>query len=519
MAEQEEEGDGGGGGGGEGEEKGEKQKKKKQGPQLFMWGFLPGASVERAPLLSPSLVPSPTSGDVLKDVCGGGCGFAMAISESGKLFTWGSTDDMGQSHVTSGGHELPEQFHLPTDVPIVKAAAGWAHCASVTEKGEVHTWGWRECIPSGNTVIDSAATGAFRLEDGDGRLTCQSDEGNHRKCSTTDNCDYPQASLHASSDVSQNGAGHESKSSSIHSDVTEGSKRRRLLYTRQTQDGTDAAEEDISAPLSLVTVCLGTKVTMVATGGRHTLALSDSGQLWGWGYGGEGQLGLGSRVRSVSSPHIITCFGASSYQKQRLQACSIESSHLDEKVCTTKPYGSYIKAIACGGRHSAVITDAGTLLTFGWGLYGQCGQGSTDDKLSPTVVASLGGIPVEGVGAGLWHTVCISKDGDVYAFGGNQFGQLGIGEDQAMTLPKLLEDAILENKHVKIVSCGARHSAIVTEDGKAFSWGWNKYGQLGLGDAVDRNLPLEVPFKGYLVKNIACGWWHTLALAEHSDHK
>ncbi|KAF3772110.1 hypothetical protein EJ110_NYTH58739 [Nymphaea thermarum] len=379
MAEEEEEGDGGGGG--EGEEKGEKKKKKKQGPQLFMWGFLPGASVERAPLLSPSLVPSPTSGDALKDVCGGGCGFAMAISESGKLFTWGSTDDMGQSHVTAGGHvELPEQFRLPTDVPIVKAAAGWAHCASVTEKGEVHTWGWRECIPSGNTVIDSAATGAFRLEDGDGRLTCQSDEGNHRECSTTDNCDCPQASLHASSDVSQDGTGHECKSSSVHSDVTEGSKRRRLLYTRQTQEGTDAVEEDISAPLSLVTVCLGTKVTMVATGGRHTLALSefyrrakqcikvayfalilDSGQLWGWGYGGEGQLGLGSRVRSVSSPHIITCFGASSYQKQRLQACSIESSHFDEKVCTTKPYGSYIKAIACGGRHSAVITGISSI--------------------------------------------------------------------------------------------------------------------------------------------------------------
>lgn len=61
----------------------------------------------------------------------------------------------------------------------------------------------------------------------------------------------------------------------------------------------------------------------------------------------------------------------------------------------------------------------------------KCGQGTTDDELSPTCVSSLLGIHIEGVAAGLWHTVCISADGDVYAFGGNQFGQLGTGTDQA----------------------------------------------------------------------------------------
>lgn len=61
----------------------------------------------------------------------------------------------------------------------------------------------------------------------------------------------------------------------------------------------------------------------------------------------------------------------------------------------------------------------------------KCGQGSTDDELSPTCVSSLLGIRIEGVAAGLWHTVCVSSDGDVYSFGGNQFGQLGTGCDQA----------------------------------------------------------------------------------------
>ena len=62
------------------------------------------------------------------------------------------------------------------------------------------------------------------------------------------------------------------------------------------------------------------------------------------------------------------------------------------------------------------------------------GQGSTDDELSPTCVSSLLGIKIDGVALGLWHTVCISADGDAYAFGGNQFGQLGTGADQAEVL-------------------------------------------------------------------------------------
>lgn len=67
----------------------------------------------------------------------------------------------------------------------------------------------------------------------------------------------------------------------------------------------------------------------------------------------------------------------------------------------------------------------------------KCGQGCTDDELSPTCVSSLLGLRIEGVAAGLWHTVCISADGDVYVFGGNQFGQLGTGDDQAEVSPTL----------------------------------------------------------------------------------
>ncbi|KAL5733158.1 hypothetical protein ACOSP7_032502 [Xanthoceras sorbifolium] len=460
---------------------------------VFMWGYLPGALPQRSPILSPLAVGLPsTVGSTWKDVCGGGCGFAMAISDSGKLITWGSTDDLGQSYVTSGKHgETPEPFPLPTDASIVRAAAGWAHCAAVTESGEVYTWGWKECVPTGKVFGDPSAGTSSEKDVFERHSTFLTEQVSPRSQGS-------RSSGGILSGTDSRGSGEES------------SKRRRISAAKQAAESSSSGDENLSALPCLVTLNPGVRMATVAAGGRHTLALSDIGQVWGWGYGGEGQLGLGSRIRMVSSPHPIPCI-ESSYGKDG--SAVLRGSMSIEGPGYRVP-GNYVKGIACGGRHSAVITDAGAVLTFGWGLYGQCGQGSTDDELNPICVSSLLGIQIEGVAAGLWHTVCISSDGDIYTFGGNQFGQLGTGGDQAETLPRLLDAPGLENVHAKAVSCGARHNAVIAEDGKVFCWGWNKYGQLGLGDVIDRNVPCQVTIEGCVPKNVACGWWHTLLLAE-----
>ncbi|XP_020525563.1 ultraviolet-B receptor UVR8 isoform X2 [Amborella trichopoda] len=488
--------------------------KKEGSPMVFMWGYLPGSSPERGPLFVPTRVERPSNGEQWKDVCGGGCGFAVAISESGKLHTWGSTDDLGQSYVASGKHErTPEPFPLPTDSAIVKAAAGWAHCVAATESGEVYTWGWKECVPTGKTMPDPV-TGQISDKalpaSSSGSLPSHVDEKLQTRPTSSDHHDLVDASPSTSSDVSWCTSLTGTRSKSVlsgfsQSDSLEGAKRRRLAMGKQSAEKSNASDEDISANPCLVTLSVGVKVSAVAAGGRHTLALSDMGQVWGWGYGGEGQLGLGSRIPAVSSPHPIACIEASSYWKQIPQPSFRGSNLLDDKVF--KPFGSYIKAIACGGRHSAVITDAGALLTFGWGLYGQCGHGSTDDELSPTCLSSLGGIQIQGVGAGLWHTVCISVDGAVYAFGGNQFGQLGTGDDQAVTLPKLLEAPSIEHKHAKIVSCGARHSAIITglDDGDDI-WAYScEIGGLYFLETHDRALTAAATSSISNKKECICG--------------
>ncbi|URD78863.1 E3 ubiquitin-protein ligase [Musa troglodytarum] len=407
----------GGGGGEDMEEDGKEEmmvvEARGRDKTVLMWGYLPGVSPQRSPLLHPVAVRMPDSpaGDRWKDVSGGGCGFAMAISESGNLFTWGSTDDMGQSYVTSGKHEeTPEVFDLPTKVPIVKAAAGWAHCVAVTAQGEVYTWGWKECVPFGRNVRDQSSSGG-------------ASEKEERHSGFMSDQVMPKSQ---GSRTTGTMSGFDSRGGD------ENTKRRRLSSAKLGPESSSSGEEALSAPPCLVNLNVGVHITCVAAGGRHTLALSDTG----------------------------------------------------------------------------------ALLTFGWGLYGQCGQGSTDDELSPTCVSSLLGVEIQGVAAGLWHTVCTSVDGGVYSFGGNQFGQLGTGSDQAETLPKQLDAPCLENKNAKLISCGARHSAMLTEDGQVFCWGWNKYGQLGLGDSIDRNIPAVVPIENLQPKNVSCGWWHTLVLSE-----
>ncbi|XP_034693894.1 ultraviolet-B receptor UVR8-like isoform X2 [Vitis riparia] len=405
---------------------------------VYMWGYLPGASPQGSPLLSPvpvALPASTLSEESWKDVCGGGCGFAVAISESGKLITWGSEDDLGQSYLTSGQHgETPEPFPLPTEAPIVKAAAGWAHCVSLTDKGEAYTWGWKECVPSGKVLLDS--TGVRFEKDSFGKQSLLQTEQEGPK---------PQSSNSTGGMLSRVD-NRKAREGSI--------KKRRTSSAKQEPESSSMSDDEtfLASPC-LVTLGPGVRISTVAAGGRHTLALSDMGQVWGWGYGGEGQLGLGSRTKLVSSPHLIPCFNPSAYGKDRPSL--VHQGSLSSTEDISKVPGSRVKGIACGGRHSAVITDAGQLLTFGWGLHGQ-------------------------------------------------------------TLPKLLDASNLENKRVKIVSCGARHSVVLTEGGEIFSWGWNKYGQLGLGDCIDRNIPSPVSIGGCQLKNVACGWWHTLLLATTS---
>ncbi|XP_024357886.1 ultraviolet-B receptor UVR8 isoform X3 [Physcomitrium patens] len=374
-----------------------------------------------------------------------------------------------------------------------------------TGGGEVFTWGWSECVPSIQPTPDES-----EQVQGDDASACAPSTSLQSSPRNNAGASHTKPSSHAPPLRNSGALPGKQSGRQTHRNLTckttdskgaeEILKKRKIVSFEhgESPESPTAAEENVFAPPCLVNLDPGIRISIVAAGGRHTLALSDVGHVWGWGYGGEGQLGLGTRMRIVSSPQLIPCFNSPEN--------GISSSGAPIP-------GSSIKAIACGGRHSAIVTDAGALLTFGWGLYGQqVGQGSNEDELSPCLVSAMGGLQVTGIAAGLWHTLCITDIGDVYAFGGNQFGQLGVGGNSAEMSPRLIDAPLLEDESCVAVACGARHSVVLTGSGKIFAWGWNKYGQLGLGDNNNRDLPVQVTMNdGGRAANIACGWWHTLA--------
>lgn len=79
------------------------------------------------------------------------------------------------------------------------------------------------------------------------------------------------------------------------------------------------------------------------------------GQVWGWGYGGEGQLGLGARIKMVSTPHLIPCIDQPGALKDKALGTTHQGGTNLSAEALMLP-GTYVKKIACGGRHSAVIT-------------------------------------------------------------------------------------------------------------------------------------------------------------------
>lgn len=92
-----------------------------------------------------------------------------------------------------------------------------------------------------------------------------------------------------------------------------------------------------------------------------------------------------------------------------------------------------VPQVAAGACHSAAVTRGlGRLYSWGWNLHGQCCSGSTVDVVQPQLCEALDGVPLAAVAAGLAHTVCVSRDGAVYACGWNCNGQLGTAKPRGV---------------------------------------------------------------------------------------
>jgi len=201
-------------------------------------------------------------------------------------------------------------------------------------------------------------------------------------------------------------------------------------------------------------------VKAVSTGSHHTVVIGADGSLWAWGPNGAGQLGDGTRTPRLSPVRI----GA---------------------------FTNWI-AVSAGAHYTVAIASDGSLLAWGENFYGQLGDGSD---------LSLNNRPVQRpvrvntpyndwgyVSSGREHTAAIRKDGSLWTWGRNNWGQLGDGTTEDRSRPV----QIGENQNWRAVSAGYSHTIAISTDGSLWAWGWNGAGQLGNGTIVDSHIPVQI---------------------------
>uniref|UniRef100_G3WLG0 RCC1 and BTB domain containing protein 2 n=2 Tax=Dasyuridae TaxID=9277 RepID=G3WLG0_SARHA len=177
------------------------------------------------------------------------------------------------------------------------------------------------------------------------------------------------------------------------------------------------------------------------------------------------------------------------------------------------------KKIAClsygSGPHVVIATDEGEVYTWGHNAYNQLGNGTTNHGLVPTHISTnLGNRKVIEVACGSHHSLVLTSDGEVFAWGYNNSGQVGSGSTANQPIPRKVTGC-LQNKIATTIACGQMCSMAVVESGEVYVWGYNGNGQLGLGSSGNQPTPCRIAaLQGIRVHKIVCGYAHTLVLTD-----
>ncbi|MDO8240460.1 MAG: hypothetical protein Q7T51_00540, partial [Candidatus Moranbacteria bacterium] len=228
-----------------------------------------------------------------------------------------------------------------------------------------------------------------------------------------------------------------------------------------------------------------TDVVAISSGAYHSLALKSDGTVWAWGYNFNGQLGDNSATQR-NTPVQVKGVGGSSYLTD-------------------------VVSIAGGSSHSLALKSDGTVWAWGYNSVGQLGDTTTTQRLTPVQVKGVGGsgylTDAVVIAVGNSHSLAIKSDGTVWAWGANDYGQLGDNSITQRLTP--IQTSGLTN--MVAIAGGAGHSIALKSDGTVWAWGYNGVGSLGDTTNTNRRTPVQTSGLTGVVA-IASGYRHSLAV-------
>ncbi|WP_368041656.1 InlB B-repeat-containing protein [Bifidobacterium asteroides] len=356
-------------------------------------------------------------------------GFSLGVASDGNAYAWGNNQygQLGQDPAKTTMQNTPTKVPLPdgvaTGFTYTQVAAGGAHTLAIGSDGILYSWGRNDHGQLG----DGTSTDRHKPQPVNNPDTGQSFKAMHISAGAFDS-----AAIDDQGRVYTWGCEHNSYSD----------------YGTDKKAPTLAKDPNGSSQ--------GLHAVQVSVKWSFILALDEDGNVYAWGYNTNGQLGNGT----------ATGDGNASYAND------------PKPVQDPKDASKTFKAtqISVGTRHALAIgKEDGSLYTWG--------KVNDTNYTRPTNDPANTGKTIKAtqISAGTWHSLAIDQDGNAWGWGWNQYGQTGNGNTHSQDTPTKVIGPSSTGQGFKAVCISAshNHSLAIGQDGNAYAWGKNDYNQLG----------------------------------------
>ncbi len=426
------------------------------------------------------------------------------LTTHGRVLAWGSASDGQIGYGVSGTrillpYDITSRFNLSIDETIIMISTRDVHVMALTSTGRIFAWGNNRHGQIGNGTEGSAIKSPTQITD---YITLFGEE----------------------------------KISSIHTGTA--NSYALTTYGRVFTWGNNSYGQYGLGDTSIVSTPVdvthqfqyldGEKIVKTTLGAYFGIALSASGNVYTWGRNDHGQIGNRTRddqstplnithhfnlehdetiidiitddshVFAVTSMHRLFAWGANSRGQLGNDSTSRVTSPLDVTHALGLSPNETIIKVDTGLYRSILLTSAGRVLSWGTNFSGQLGDGTTTERRTPIDITSMFHLNlnevITDVSSGMNHTLALTSEHRVFAWGSNSMGQLGYAlsapQDEPMDIGFIFD---LEfDEHIVAIGASASYSYAMTSTGRLLLWGQNDYGHIGNGTTDTQYGPYDI---------------------------